>query len=144
MSAIRLRLGAVILILLALVGACALLPDGALHPTGGLFADASPGPEGLPYPSGCGAFGFSAQRCEKVVHELAQAASVDVATVRAIQLLPDPGCGGDPRVLCTRSASIGARGRLTLADGSTTEATVWCGVGSQGLYACSEAPTVLR
>jgi hypothetical protein len=135
MSAIRLRLTAVVLIVLAMVGACALLPDGGLG-TG------SPGPGGLPYPDGCAAFGFSDNRCAKVVHELARQEGVDFEVVREVRLLPDPGCGQGPDVLCARTASLGARARFTLADGTTRDAVIWCGVGSQGLFACSEAPEV--
>jgi hypothetical protein len=72
MSAIRLRLTAIVLIVLAMVGACALLPDGGLG-TG------SPGPGGLAYPDVCAAFGFSDNRCAKVVHELARQEAVDGA-----------------------------------------------------------------
>ena len=124
------RSAVVAVALLALAG-CSLV----LGPTGGQA-------EAARYPEGCGAFDLPATRCAAIVDAIARRQDVDPAAASAIWLLGDPGCGGDPHVLCTRTTSFVVRVRLDFPGGRSVEDSQFCGVGGQYSLLCTNNPEV--
>lgn len=95
-----------------------------------------PRADGLPYPSGCAAFGLSDARCARIVATLgasAGAAPGDPAT------LFGPDCG--PGVLCAET-QFSIRVRFTLAGGRTVDRSLECGVGDEHSALCADDPTI--
>jgi hypothetical protein len=96
----------------------------------------------LPYAQGCAAFHLSAHRCQAIVDALAAQLMVKPSEATSIELLGDPGCGGGPGDLCTRSTSFVVRVRFHMADGRAPEDSVFCGVGGQYTILCTETPEI--
>lgn len=113
-------------------------------------AGQTPPPAGvaLPYPDGCVAFGLSEARCAHVTRWAAEQTNSDPTTA-TFELLGDPmldspRCSGATTCMTNRTQAFVVRVRVLDADGSAAEASVFCGIGSEASYLCTETPLVAR
>ncbi len=124
--------------MLGVASAVVVLAAGCSRPGAAVIDD-----PGVPYPGGCADFKLTLRRCDAIVDAMAAQAGVDRAQARDVLLLGDPGCGfDDPHVLCTRTTSFVVRVRFVLDDGTTAEASQFCGVGGQWDIKCGDPPEI--
>ncbi len=125
-------------LLLVIASVIAILIAGCSRP--GAAATDDPG---VPYPAGCADFKLTDRQCTAIVDEMAAQTHVDRTLAQEILLLGDPGCGfEDPHVLCTRTMSFVVRVRFVLEDGTTAEASQFCGVGGMWDIRCGDPPQI--
>ncbi len=99
----------------------------------------TPPPPGvaLAYPDGCAAYALSPARCAYVVAWAAGQVGTDPATA-TYELLGDP----MPGATCTQAFVV--RVRVHDAHGASGEASVFCGIGGDASYLCTETPVIAR
>jgi len=101
----------------------------------------------LGYPEGCAAYGLSEPRCAYVMRWAARQVGADPASPLTFELLGDPildspGCTGPTRCLTSRTQAFIVRVRVHDGPETLGEASVFCGIGSDAWWACTETPVI--
>jgi hypothetical protein len=104
-----------------------------------LFSVAPPrAPDGsVAYPAGCVEYGFSQRRCDAIVDWARAQLPAVHPPIRSIELASDP----EPEAVRLGGAFTAAI-RFRLADGSTHEFPLYCGLGGQWTLLCTETPEI--
>jgi hypothetical protein len=127
------------------IGALMALPLGAivaLLPAAALAVDIH---VGLRYAEGCRAYDLPLDRCTYIVEWARQQAGIDPSEDVEIRVLGDPACPDDaPGCSVTRSQQFLVRVRFIRWDGSSGEASVYCGVTAAHSYLCTDDPVIAR
>jgi hypothetical protein len=97
----------------------------------------------LPYPEGCVVYGLSERRCAFIVDEARLQLPPGSGDVEKVELLGDPDCPENTSTCyVVRTMAFVVRIRLTTAGGVENDYPIFCGVGGQYSYACTETPEI--
>ena len=101
---------------------------------------------GLPYPDGCAAYGLSSRRCAYIVGWAEGQAGIDPSSPVTVELLADPLCaaGSSPCDTVRLGGQFVVRVRLLATDGSSSDQSVFCGLGGDRSLLCTETPVIGR
>jgi hypothetical protein len=92
------------------------------------------------YPDECPTYGLSPRRCAFVVDWALREAAV-AADEATVELLCDPDCPDNPAD-CVRTTMFVVRVRVTPDDGPASDHSVFCGVGGERSFLCTETPQI--